>query len=88
MRVVCVRVETPDGRAEYRARQAALMARARPVRQALLAGYDAFLAAAFGDERVAEARREPADERFASARPGGPPWRQSLQPRPETLTGA
>ena len=77
-----VRVETDQGRAEYRARQAALMARVRPVRERLLRRYDAFLAAAFGSERVAAARRAPADERYASARPGGPPWRQSLTSRP------
>ena len=57
------------------------------VRAALLAAYDRFLLRAFGEERLREAGRKPADERFAVATPGGAPWRRSLvQPGRAGLT--
>ena len=51
------------------------------VRAALLLAYDDFLSRAFGAQRLCEAGRQPADERFAVATPGGAPWRRSLIPR-------
>ena len=71
-------VETLHGRNEYRKQQEELMARAQPVRAELLKAYEAFLPLAFGVERVSEAAANPGAERFATASPGGQPWRQSL----------
>ena len=71
-----VPIETSAGRKLYREQQEALMLRAAPVRERLTDAYDAFLECAFGKERLQGA--EPAAERFASATPGGPPWRRSL----------
>ena len=51
------------------------------MRAALLLAYDDFLLKAFGEQRLIEAGRKPADERFAVATPGGQPWRRSLVPR-------
>lgn len=76
--VLPVAVETAEGRRRYRREQQALAERAAPVRARLLDAYDAFLGAAFGDELVAAATAAPAAERFATATPGGKPWRRSL----------
>jgi hypothetical protein len=54
------------------------MKRAEPIRQELLRAYDTFLAVAFDDEVLVAADKRPEAERFATAEPGGKPWRQSL----------
>ena len=74
-----VPIETSAGRKLYREQQEVLMRRAAPVRARLTDAYDAFLECAFGEERLQDA--EPAAERFATATPGGPPWRRSILPR-------
>lgn len=73
-----VPIETAAGRAEYRRRQTELMAAAAPIRAELRKAYAQFLGVVFGRERVAAAAASPDAERFASATPGGPPWRRSL----------
>ena len=78
-----VPIETASGRIIYKRRQEELMERSAPVRAELLAAFDAFLDEAFGPERVAEACARPGDERYATATPGGKPWRHSRIPRPE-----
>lgn len=73
-----VPVETSEGRAQYRREQTALMERVEPIRRDLLRAYDTFLALAFDDEALLAADRRPEAERFATAEPGGRPWRRNL----------
>ena len=86
--VATVPIEEGAGRKAYRARQEALMESAAPVRARLLHAYDAFLDEAFGPARVAAAIERPGDERYATASPGGRPWRHSRIPRPEVRAAA
>lgn len=74
--IEAVCVEHEAGRREFRRRQEALMARAAPLRLALLAAYEAFLADAFGEARLLAA--EPSPEHYAKAEPAGLPWRRNL----------
>lgn len=72
-------IESPEGRAQYRREQMALMQRVKPIRQELLNAYDSFLYLAFGkDAQELETCVNPAAERFARAEPGGKPWRRNL----------
>lgn len=50
-----VAVDTPEGRAEYRTKQRALMKRVEPVRQNLLSAYNTLIALAFDDLILKEA---------------------------------
>ena len=77
-----VAVETERGRREYVRQQEELMHRSQPLRRRLLEAYDAFLAEAFGERLLVEAAASPGNERFATATPGGQPWRRSLIPQP------
>ena len=52
-----VRVETPEGRAQYRQVQSQLMKRAAPVRRRLLRAYQVFLQLAFEEETLREAEQ-------------------------------
>jgi len=73
-----IKVETEEGRADYRERQVELMEHARPVRQRLLCAYDAFLQEAFAEHTRNEASASPNPHvHYASATPGGPAWRWS-----------
>jgi hypothetical protein len=71
-------IETKKGRAEYRAQQTELMAKAEPIRRDLLRAYETVLALGFHESTVETADRNPQPERFAKAEPGGLPWRQNL----------
>lgn len=74
-----IAIETKEGRAQYRKEQRALMERAEPIRKDLLAAYDLFLKLAFDEDPVSlEAQVTPSAERFATAQPGGKPWRRNL----------
>ena len=73
---VPIPIETDAGRKHFRRRQEELMATAAPIRARLLACYELFLREVFGPERLQ--RAEPSPERYASAQPGGLPWRRSL----------
>jgi hypothetical protein len=82
-----VPVETVEGRGEYKRQQVELMERADPVRRELLHAYELFLRMAFDcsiidkdDERAQILRAAP--ERFATAEPGGLPWRKNLMGTP------
>ena len=74
--VSVIPIETKEGRAHYRDEQTKLMHRVKPIREELLQAYDLFLETAFGS-KTQEERPDP--ERFATAEPGGPSWRRSLQ---------
>ena len=74
--VSVIPIETKEGRAHYRDEQAKLMRRAKPIRQELLIAYDLLLEMAFGTKTLGG---RPDPERFATAVPGGPSWRRSLQ---------
>ena len=76
-------VETPEGRATYKAQQTELMERAEGVRLRLLANYEAFGALAFCSDQLESATSNPNDEQFAKAEPGGMPWRHNLIDRPD-----
>jgi len=76
--VPVVPVETAEGRALYKDLQSELMGRAGVVRRKLLANYEAYGALAFATRQLEEASRNPADERFARAEPGGRSWRHNL----------
>ena len=72
-------IETPEGRKEYRRQQRILMERAKPVRENLLQYYKTLLELGFEDNTK---ELPPDPERFASAQPGGKPWRQNLLEQP------
>lgn len=76
-------VETPEGRAIYKALQSELMEKAEGIRLRLLANYEAFGALAFASNQLERATSNPNDEQFAKAEPGGKPWRHNLIDRPE-----
>jgi len=75
-------VETPSGRALYKKRQAALMEAARPIRSRLRDNLSAVLRLLHSDDQLERGESNPSDERFATATPGGKPWRKSLTDRP------
>ena len=75
-------IERALGRKIYIERQQLLMERARPVRRALLDAYDAFLLEAYDEAALELAAASPSPERFATATPGGAPWRRSLYEPP------
>ena len=80
-----VPIETKEGRAQYRKEQRALMERAAPIRQELLNAYDVLLKLAFDeDPMVLESHVTPSDERYATAQPGGKPWRKNLIASPSS----
>ncbi len=72
-----VRVETEEGRREYRQRQIELMNRATPIRSRLLNCYEEFLEACVDVSTVEAALNTPNSVQFATATPGGPAWRWS-----------
>jgi hypothetical protein len=74
-----VPIETKAGRAQYRKEQRELMERAEPIRRELVDAYNLFLKLAFDDDPVLlEAQVTPSAERYATAQPGGKPWRYNL----------
>ena len=76
-----VPIETKEGRAQYRAEQRLLMERAKPIREELLEAFNVFLKLAFDEDPVVlESQVAPSDERYATAQPGGKPWRKNLIP--------
>lgn len=80
-----VPIETKEGRAQYRQEQRILMERAEPIRRELLQAYDVLLKLAFDeDPMVLESQVTPSTERYATAEPGGKPWRQNLMASPSS----
>lgn len=71
-------IEHEAGRQVFRARQLQLMERAQPLRTSLLSAYETFLRDAFSNDHLSEAAESPSAERFATAQPGGLPWRRNL----------
>ena len=70
-------IEEESGRAEFKERQLALMARVQPVRTQLLRAYDAFLDCGFDMSTIEAALRRPNEVQFATATPGGKAWKWS-----------
>lgn len=73
-------VETTEGRKLYKELQTKLMLKARPIRNKLLENYLVFLKLGFTSDQLIEADLYPSKERYATAEPGGLPWRQNLIP--------
>lgn len=76
-------VETEEGRALYREKQRELMVRAEPIRRELLDAYNLFLKLAFDEDPIhLDSQVTPSQDRYATAEPGGKPWRRNLISNP------